>query len=128
MLQGTNVGRIQMGRPAAIYSWIDLAAMAWTQSLDPIARLPNEKNVGCDQDADDEHPVLDFEAQKREMLNKELHRRHFLFFRQDSGFDSKNILFLYFDGPVCVSWQALVGPDLVSLDGVLQMSAVDLSR
>jgi hypothetical protein len=43
--------------------------MAWTPSLDPIARLPNEKNVGCDQDGDDEHPVLDCEAQKREMLD-----------------------------------------------------------
>jgi hypothetical protein len=68
----------------------DLAASS------PVASLPDEKNVSCDQPNDDEHPVLTFETQKGEMLDEKLHRSRPLFV-QDRRFSSKNILFLYFN-------------------------------
>jgi hypothetical protein len=61
----------------------------------PVASLPDENNESCGQPNDDEHPVLDFETQKGEMLNEKMHRSRSLF-GQDRRFGDKNILFLYF--------------------------------
>jgi hypothetical protein len=64
-------------------------------SLDPIAGLPNEQNIGGDQADHDKHPVLDLEAQNGETLDQKLHRSRPLF-GQDKRFGDGNILFLYF--------------------------------
>jgi hypothetical protein len=62
--------------------------------LSPIASLPDEKNKSRDHADHDEHPVLTFETQKREMLDEKLHRSRPLFM-QDRRFGRENILFLY---------------------------------
>jgi hypothetical protein len=61
----------------------------------PIAGFPNEKNESRDQPNHDKHPVLAFETQKGEMLNKKLHcpRSRFV---QDKRFGGGNISFPYF--------------------------------
>jgi hypothetical protein len=41
-------------------------------SSDPIARSPDEWDKGNGQAHDDEHPILNFESQKSEMLDKKL--------------------------------------------------------
>jgi hypothetical protein len=45
----------------------------------PVASLPDEKNKRRDQRNHDKHPVLAFETQKGEMLNKKLHHSRSLF-------------------------------------------------
>jgi ABC-type Fe3+/spermidine/putrescine transport system ATPase subunit len=51
--------------------------------------------VDHDQADHDEHPVLDFETQKVEMLDEKLCHLSPQLFRQDRGFGAKDILFLY---------------------------------
>jgi hypothetical protein len=60
----------------------------------PVASLPDEKNEDRNYAHQNKHPVLAFETQKGEMLNKELHVARSLFV-QDRRFGRKNILFLY---------------------------------
>lgn len=69
----------------------------------PIASDPEEKDEDNDQPGCDRHPVLSFEAKKRETLDKKLHRfrPHFLcklgiLLVQHRNFCGQNILFLYF--------------------------------
>lgn len=71
--------------------------------LAPIVSDPEEKDKGNDQTRGDRHPVLSFEAKKRETLDKKLHRfrPHFLcklgiLLVQHRNFCGQNILFLYF--------------------------------
>jgi hypothetical protein len=45
----------------------------------PVAGLPNKKQVERNPSGDDQHPVLAFEAQKGEMLDKKLHRARPIF-------------------------------------------------
>jgi hypothetical protein len=72
-------------------------------SLDPIAGLPDVQNIGGDHANHDQHPVLDLEAQKGEMLDQKLHRSSPLF-GQDKRFGRRTILFLYFQsGPAGAS-------------------------
>jgi hypothetical protein len=62
---------------------------------EPIARSPHEQDKGNGQAHHDEHPILNFESQKVEMLDEKLHHSGPPIFEQDRGSGDKNILFLY---------------------------------
>jgi hypothetical protein len=66
--------------------------------LAPIVGLQDKKNGNDNQSDHDEHPVLNFETQQIEMLNKKFHRTcsspsH----SKNRQFAGRNILFLYSD-------------------------------
>lgn len=61
----------------------------------PVAGLPDKKQVDRDPPGDDQHPVLAFEAQKGEMLDKKLHRAHPIFGRVYGFQLEKYIIFIF---------------------------------
>jgi hypothetical protein len=66
-----------------------------------IAGLPDEESERDDQNSDNQHPVLGFDAEKAEWLNEKLQSPR-PFSVQAKGFADKKLLILYLRDNLCV--------------------------